>query len=751
MKLGARSLNETLDHQNIWLWIQACNIRHAERCIATPVASRQPSQVPDWVIDTTAACLVPGSSAGKYVALSYVWPTPSPAASPAGALLLERATLPYFRTPGFFLDDGNMARIPQVIQDAVRLTQGFGERFIWVDRLCIIQNDDATYTQVQRMHEIYWGAYVTIVAAASGSLYGSTSSEDHQQKSDFPKKHARATNDDPGSWSAYHLALMHEHYARLSRSKWGGRGWTYQEKILSRRTIILLDDDMFWDCQCALWDCNGLDPFTENTWTSRDGEHGHHRLDMRLTPSTTVDFSLYVELICPYNARDLLYAQDVIPAFTGILNTLAPAFPGGFAAALPLAHLDSMLLWQPRKGALRREGTTHPSWSWTGWRCEIDPWSLRSGLARAAIHQPSQPSTLQQRAGSWTILEDVEYFVASPEASWHLAAGQVRAGQVEVQQGEQEEETRTAWFRPDTSSGEGEGAGTSPRDPICLGSVPRDIPPVDTLLFFQTSSAFFRVAATEKAFQEPPEAETRFRELVGQRPKPAALTLPFGAPGMGQTGGLFGDSRSSSAFGETHFGGVSFGSTSKVSVYESSFSTPLDTIDQGTSLILNNARGRFAGVIRMLDAGECLGSTVELVALSQGSVRYRDLDAEYEERWRQEISPWPIIERNDPPYPRLSSLLSSAVLIAPSISTVDAGGTWNLHPPATLELPGPPYQTDTLTCGAPLSSEDDGIFEFYNVLLVERKGHVASRRGCGRVPKRVWDESASPLQQFILA
>lgn len=711
MKLRARSLDQTLDHQNIWLWIQACNVRHAERCIATPVASRQSSQVPDWVIDTTAACLVPGSSVDKYVALSYVWP--SPAASPADTLLLERATLPDFQTPGFFFDDCVIARIPQIIQDAVRLTQGFGERFIWVDRLCLIQNDNETYIQVQRMHEIYWGAYVTIVAAASGSLYGRLDclkpATRDWQRNDFPL-HA---NDD-SSWSDYHRALMHEHYARLSRSKWGTRGWTYQEKILSRRTVILLDDDLFWDCQCALWDCNGLDPFTDTM--NGGGEDGHRHLKMRLTPYTSVDFSLYVELVCPYNARDLSYAQDVVPAFTGVLNTLAPAFPGGFAAGIPLAYMDHMLLWQPRGSVVRREGTTNPSWSWTGWQCEIDPWSLRSGLATVT----GQPSALE-RAGSWSIreAEDRMIIVASPEASWHVAAGQVRAGQIEVQQDGQ------IWFNFTNIDD-----STSLSDPVHFGSVPREISPADTLLLVLTSSAFLWVRAMATAFQEPPEADVRFRRLFSKPPRRARKS-PVGG------GGLFGQNTVTSP------SGVGFGSLSKVSVYEPPFSSSLDSLREGTSLILSDFRGRFAGVVRVLD-GQPQGTTVELIALSQGSVQYRDLDAEYEERWRQEGSQGPplILEAAGPPYPRLCDLLSSAVV--PSI--MGAGG----DPPAP-PLPGP-LRTDAWTGRTPrvMYPEDDGIFEFYNVLLIQRVGEIAYRRGCGRVPKRMWEENASPSKRLIL-
>lgn len=717
MKLRARSLDHSLDHQNIWLWIQACNVRHAERCNVSPTASRHPSQVPDWVIDTTAACLVPGVAADRYVALSYVWP--SLPASPAETLLLERDSLADFQTPGFLSKDYNISRIPQVIQDAICLAQGIGERFIWVDRLCLTQNDHETYKQVQRMHEIYWGAYVTIVAAASGSLYGREGASGRQLSNlDREEDNLLSPHNDFSSWSNYHLALMREHYARLSRSKWGSRGWTYQEKILSKRTIILLDDDIFWDCQCALWDCNGLDPFTETSEQAGD-EGGHDPVNMRLTPNTSMDFSLYVELVCPYNARDLSYAQDVIPAFTGILNALAPAFPDGFVAGIPLSYMANMLLWQPRKDAVRRQGTSNPSWSWTGWRCEIDPWSLRSGLSTVT----DQRSAIK-RAGSWVIRKAVECVVVSPEGAWHVAAGKTRAGQVEVQQ------DNSLWLKLRSSDN-----SSKVSEPVSFGSVPKDIPPVDTLLFVQTSSAVFSVMAKDTAFQEPSEADLRFRKLIGERPKPI--------PQMPSTaGGLFGASPQPDFYGAP----VAIGSISKISVYESSFSASVDSLGEGTSLILNDTHGVFAGVVRVLDNRQLPGSTVELIALSLGSVKYQDLDAEYEDRWQKERCPSPrLVSRgNSPPYENLRHLLS---LNAKPLPLNGAIGI-----PLLSSQSFNPLQTNRVMSEAQTDRpvDDDELYEFYNVLLIEHQGDVAYRRGCGRVAKEAWERNALPVQRFIL-
>jgi hypothetical protein len=64
--------------------------------------------------------------------------------------------------------------IPKTIRDAIRLTREIGERFLWVDALCIMQdepNDKAE--QIKHMGSIYKGSVLTIVAACGiDATYG---------------------------------------------------------------------------------------------------------------------------------------------------------------------------------------------------------------------------------------------------------------------------------------------------------------------------------------------------------------------------------------------------------------------------------------------------------------------------------------------------------------------------------------------------------------------------------------------------
>lgn len=85
------------------------------------------------VIDTEDGCLtmIP-SWGGRYVSLSYVWPR-------FDTLRLLRANSAELHRSGALtrLRD----RLPKVIQDAMAVVGSIGERYLWVDALCITQDD----------------------------------------------------------------------------------------------------------------------------------------------------------------------------------------------------------------------------------------------------------------------------------------------------------------------------------------------------------------------------------------------------------------------------------------------------------------------------------------------------------------------------------------------------------------------------------------------------------------------------------
>ena len=91
---------------------------------------------------------------GRYIALSHCWDEGRPIITTKenyGAHL-ERISSP----------------LPETFTDAVQVVRALGIQYLWIDSLCIIQDDDADWNdQAPRMAKIYGNAYCTISADAA--------------------------------------------------------------------------------------------------------------------------------------------------------------------------------------------------------------------------------------------------------------------------------------------------------------------------------------------------------------------------------------------------------------------------------------------------------------------------------------------------------------------------------------------------------------------------------------------------------
>lgn len=73
------------------------------------------------------------------------------------------------RIPGYE-NDIPLQLLPRTIYDALVVTRGIGLRYLWVDAMCIIQDDgDDMAEQIGQMYAVYRSAYVTISAATAAT------------------------------------------------------------------------------------------------------------------------------------------------------------------------------------------------------------------------------------------------------------------------------------------------------------------------------------------------------------------------------------------------------------------------------------------------------------------------------------------------------------------------------------------------------------------------------------------------------
>jgi hypothetical protein len=97
----------------------------------------------------------------RYFALSYVW------GGVTQLQLLWDNLIPLSKKGS--LESDYYQQIPKVIRDAITITQDLDETYLWVDALCICQDDPWwKASQIAMMNQIYKGAVLTVVALDAG-------------------------------------------------------------------------------------------------------------------------------------------------------------------------------------------------------------------------------------------------------------------------------------------------------------------------------------------------------------------------------------------------------------------------------------------------------------------------------------------------------------------------------------------------------------------------------------------------------
>lgn len=139
-------------------WMKVCDEKH--NCLNLDF--KEFGSAPTWLIDVCQECLTsPASLPGRtrYCALSYVW-------GQVETSKLNKDTQDKFCQPGAFSSDNTDVIIPKTVRHAMKLVKALGERYLWVDSFCTLQ-DDRTHlnAELRNMGAIYNRASLTIVAA----------------------------------------------------------------------------------------------------------------------------------------------------------------------------------------------------------------------------------------------------------------------------------------------------------------------------------------------------------------------------------------------------------------------------------------------------------------------------------------------------------------------------------------------------------------------------------------------------------
>lgn len=398
-------------------WLHHCEIEHWHQSEASSSLSRHKDSISLILVDTLQGCLVRRQSSQRYCALSYVW---------GGTQLLQTTSANFIE-----LQSENTVRdhpaLPRAVRDAMDLVTSVGERFLWVDCLCIIQDSSEKHDNISQMDIIYSQAFLTVVAV------------------DGPNADAPL----PGVHDDSRLPIVKLGYVRdttlisrpplllnsiLDGSIYESRGWTLQERVLSKRLLYLSAQGIFFQCSHSFISeyMLSIQPrgiSLEGSHELLDGHQPQHTYDTIMNGSERAaligkrvsqhsrragtrwlsrpgeDWSkferwdvllpTYQDFVEIYSARKLSYEEDVLNAFAGISAVISQAGQTASIDGLPEVVLASCLLWTskgeqaPRRRLDRNGQALLPSWTWAAWEGPVVyPSILRGGNVNLPGKEP---------------------------------------------------------------------------------------------------------------------------------------------------------------------------------------------------------------------------------------------------------------------------------------------------------------------------------------------------------------------------
>ena len=347
--------------------------------------------------------------AKNYLALSYCW-------GGKQDVRLEEATREQMHRRI------QVSTLPKTIQDAITITRKLGEKYLWIDSLCIIQDCKADQLQeIGRMHEIYNAAYLTISASsARGCNEGFLGSRPLAPEIPFPYECPDGV---------LSRGFIQDVSHKIKREPIDSRAWTIQESMLSQRLLCYGSEQLSWFCRQRIeaWDSpvpprpygvTGLFMMEGKTKTEafqrlesaatamiaesqkenfgRDLDWTQIVQDYRLTAEKEVSERLksaatakipedqkedfvrgldWTWIVQDYTARQLTYQTDKLLAISALAVrwSLLGKERGPYVAGLFLSKLSRHLMWFAKSGVSRCSIPPYiaPTWSWASFSGQI--------------------------------------------------------------------------------------------------------------------------------------------------------------------------------------------------------------------------------------------------------------------------------------------------------------------------------------------------------------------------------------------
>ncbi|CZR58506.1 uncharacterized protein PAC_08398 [Phialocephala subalpina] len=315
------------------------------------------------LIDVGRKCVVAALAGCQYLAFSYVW-------GDVRQPLLLRANCATLRMEGAL--DAIRPQPPRTIIDAMTLCKLLGEKYLWVDSLCLAQDElEESPDQIANMGLVYEKANATIVNASG------VNSDAGLPGVGFPRA---AVRECLGIQGANYATAFTRRTIAAESSKWNTRAWTLQEQYLSTRMLMFTDEQVFFAYREYVWfedvvletGVGGIGRSSrEEKFKLENFDWGTRWLYMKpLGQSVEDSASDFYAIWLSYVGRIISYGRGMLRPFSGIMALYEP-YLVPFHWGHPEKDFSSYFNWGMENCKSRRV-KDFPSWSWAGWQHNIE-------------------------------------------------------------------------------------------------------------------------------------------------------------------------------------------------------------------------------------------------------------------------------------------------------------------------------------------------------------------------------------------
>jgi hypothetical protein len=328
-----------------------------------------PTRVLEIIRDTSRPRLVLREAADfgttqavPFVALSHCWGTGIP-------FCTTKSNLEHHKT-GILLN-----KLPSTFLDTVAIVSRLGLRYIWIDSLCIVQDDREEWArEAAKMAKVYGDAHLVIGAArADSDMQGFLGLREQPESVKMPNTDGEQV-----------ILQLQPTEGRRWIINWEDpmvdepltqRAWCLQERFLANRMLLYGTHQAFWECNARRASEDG-DEFYSDTYASpldrilrtakiASSIFARASHDMYDRESGITNHAGWHTLLESYTRRAITRDSDRLPALGGLRDRVGGASGDEYLYGIWKSACVEGLAWCGEAAALRPpRGYAAPSWSW---------------------------------------------------------------------------------------------------------------------------------------------------------------------------------------------------------------------------------------------------------------------------------------------------------------------------------------------------------------------------------------------------